>query len=76
MEAKEIEKILNSLKVNSRGHIIGKSRAINEIQSLHLKKADSDLMDVRIFVAKLSTGYSTSDALKMIDEFIYTLQTK
>jgi hypothetical protein len=26
-----------------------------------------------VYVAKLSTGYSTTEALKMIDEFIYKM---
>ena len=71
MTAQEIETVLNTLKVDSIGRIIGKSKAINKIQSLHLKKLDSDLTDIRIFVGSLSTGYSTAEALKMIDEFIY-----
>jgi len=75
MTAEEIEKVLNEdLKVNSLGHIRGKNTANNKIMSLHLKSIDSDLMDVRIFVAKLSTGLSTKEALNEIDHFIYKKQ--
>lgn len=76
MKAEEIDKILKELKVDSIGRIIGKNKAINKIHSAHLKKVDSELMDVRVYVAKLSTGYSTKEALKMIDEFIYQHQIK
>lgn len=70
----KIENALNDLKVNSRGSIRGKNRVIDKIHSMHLKKIDSELMDVRVFVAKISTGHSTKEALEMIDEFIYKKQ--
>lgn len=76
MEAQDIETILNELKANSRGSIIGKNKAIDKIQSAHFKEIDSILTDIRIFVGKISTGHSSSDALKMVDEFIYNLQIK
>ena len=70
MNCEKIETILNDLKVNSVGRIRGKSKVIDMIHSEHLKKVDSDLMDIRVFVAKISTGHTTTEALKMIDEFI------
>lgn len=76
MDCQKIETIINCLKVNSLGHIRGKNRVIDKIYSEHLKKIDSDLMDIRIYVAKLSTGHTTTEALKMIDEFIYKIQMK
>lgn len=74
MNAQQIETALNELKVNSLGRIRGKGKAINTIQNDHYKSVDSTLMDVRIFVARLSTGYSTKEVLHMIDEFIYKKQ--
>lgn len=76
MNCEEIETILRELKVNSRGSIRGKSRVIDKINSKHLTDIDNALMDVRVFVAKLSTGHTTKEALKMIDEFIYNKQIK
>lgn len=76
MNCQEIETILNELKVDSLGRIRNKSKVIDKIHSEHLNKVHSDLMDVRVFVAGLSTGYSTKEALKMIDDFIYNKQTK
>lgn len=76
MNSQEIESIINGLKVDAAGRIRGKNTAINKIHSSHLKKLDSDLMDIRVFVAKLSTGYSSIEVLKMIDEFIYKKQIK
>ena len=74
MNCQEIETILNNLKVDSLGRIRGKNKAIDKLHSEHLKKIDSDMMDIRVYVAKMSTGYSTTEALKMIDEFIYRKQ--
>lgn len=74
MNCLKIEKILSTLKADSRGFIRGKNKAIDKIHSAHLQDVDSKLMDVRVFVAKLSTGYSTKEALKMIDDFIYKKQ--
>ncbi len=76
MNCEEIETILHSLTVDSLQRIRGKSKVIDKLHSEHLKKVDSDLMDVRVFVARLSTGHTTADALKMIDEFIYQKQIK
>lgn len=76
MENQEIQNTLKQLKVNSKGVIRGRMKVIDSIHSLHLKKVDSDLMDIRIFMAKISYEYSTSEALKMIDEFIYQKQIK
>lgn len=76
MKAQQIETALNELKVNSLGRIRGKGKVINKIQNDHYKSIDSVLMDVRIFVARLSTGHSTKDALQMIDEFIYQKQVE
>jgi hypothetical protein len=74
MNCEIIDNILRELKVNSAYAIRGKNRAVDKIYAEHLKDVDSQLTDVRIFVAKLSTGYSTTEALKMIDEFIYKKQ--
>jgi len=74
MDCQEIQNAINQLKVNSKGAIRGQMRVIDKIHSMHLKKLDSELMDVRIFVATLSTAYSTKEALKMIDEFIHKKQ--
>lgn len=76
MDCQKIQSAINELKVNSKGAIRGQMRVIDKIHSMHLKKVDSELMDVRIFVAKLSTGYSTNEALKMIDDFIYKKQVE
>ena len=73
MDCQKIESIINDLKVDSLGRIRGKSRVIDKIHSEHLKKVDSDLTDIRVYVAKLSTGHSTTEVLKMIDEFIYKM---
>lgn len=74
MDCQKIETALNKLKVNKAYSIRGKSKVNDEIHSMHLKAVDNALMDVRIYVAKLSTGYTTAEALKMIDEFIYKKQ--
>lgn len=74
MNCQEIQNALNELKVNSKGSIRGQMRVIDKIHSMHLKKVYSDLMDIRVFVVQLSTGHSTKEALKMIDEFIYKKQ--
>lgn len=74
MNCQIIEEKLNCLSVDKAGRIRGKSKCVDAIHSEHLKSIDSKLMDVRLFVAKLSTGHSTTDALKMIDDFIYQMQ--
>lgn len=74
MNCNDISIVLGDLKVNSTGRIIGKSRAIDKLESLHITKLDSELMDIRIFVAGLSTKHSTTEDLKMIDEYIYQKQ--
>lgn len=74
MNCNDIAIALDTLKVNSRGSIRGKSRAIDKIHSMHLKKLDNELMDIRVFVARVSTGHTTNDALKMIEEYIYKKQ--
>ncbi len=77
MTARQIEAILNTLKVDSIGRIIGKSKAINKIQSLHLSKVDNDLTDVRVQIMKRQqSNMSKNDSLEALDEFIYNLQTK
>jgi hypothetical protein len=73
MDCQKIESIINDLKVDSLGRIRGKNKVIDKIHAEHLKKVDSDLMDIRVYVAKLSTGHSTTEALKMIDDFIYKM---
>lgn len=74
MDCQEISKVINELKVNSIGVIRGKRKVIDKVHSMHLKNVDSDLMDVRVFVARLSTGLTTTEALKQIDAFIYKKQ--
>ncbi len=74
MNCQDIEAILQTLKVDKIGRIRNKSKVIDKIHRTHLKKVDDDLMDVRIFVARLSTGYSSTEVLKMVDEFIYKKQ--
>lgn len=76
MDCNDIALILDTLKTNKRGHIRGKNRAVDKIHSKHLTDVDNKLTDVRVFVAKLSTGHSAKDALKMIDDFIYKMQVK
>ena len=76
MNCQQIENIINELKVDSLGRIRGKRKVIDKLHSEHLKKVDSDLMDIRVYVARLSTGLSTSDVLNMIDKFIYQKQIK
>lgn len=76
MNCEKISEAIEKLKVNERGNIRGKRKVIDEIQSMHLNKLYSELMDVRVFVAKLPTGYSTKEALKMIDDFIYKKQVE
>jgi hypothetical protein len=74
MNANDISIELDKLKVNSRGFIRGKNQAVDKLHGLHLKKIDSDLMEIRIFVGKISTAHTTREALEMIDEFIYKKQ--
>lgn len=76
MDSQDIQNALDQLRVNSKGHIRGQMKVIDKIHSMHLKKLDSEFMDIRIFVAKTSTGYSTKEVLKMIDNFIYNKQIK
>lgn len=75
MNCEKIETILSELKVDSLGRIRNKSKVIDKIHSEHLKKLDSDLMDIRVYVAKL-TGYSPDQMQRKIDDFIYQLSIK
>ena len=74
MNCQTIEESLNKLTVNSRGSIRGKNKCVDEIHRAHLKTVDNSLIDVRIFVARLSTGHTTKEALQLIDEYIYKKQ--
>lgn len=76
MNCQKIESSIKELKVNSLGRIRNKSRVIDKIHSDHLKSVDSILMDVRIYVNKLSTAHSSTEIIKMVDEFIYQKQIK
>lgn len=76
MDCQKIESIINDLKVNSRGQIRNKSKVIDKLHSEHLTKVDSELMDIRVFVAKISTAHPTKYVLKAIDDFIYKKQVK
>ena len=69
MNAQIIENTLNELSVDSIGRIRGKQKANNKILSQHLTEIDNKLMDIRVFVARISTRYSSKEALKMIDGF-------
>ena len=74
MNCEIIDNILRELKVNSAYAIRGKNKAVDKIYAEHLKEVDNQLTDIRLFVAKLSTAYSTVEALLLIDEFIYKKQ--
>lgn len=76
MNCQEIQNAINELKVNSRGAIRGKNKAIDKLHALHLKKLDSELMDIRVYVAKISAVNSPKDIFKKLDEFIYNKQIK
>lgn len=77
MNCEKIETILNNLKVNSTGRIRGKNKAMNYLLAEHLKSLDKELMDIRVFVAKLGTSPTTvATTLKMIDDYIYQKQYK
>ena len=76
MNALEVEKAFATLKVDSAGRIRGKNAAINKIHSDHFKAVDKALMDIRVFVARMSTGQSSTEVLKAVDEFIYQMQIK
>jgi hypothetical protein len=70
MNCEKIESILSELKVNARGSIRGKNRVIDKLHSEHLKERDEMLMDIRVYVAKLS-NHPTKESFKAIDDFIY-----
>lgn len=74
LNCEKIESILNELKVDSLGRIRNKGKVIDKIHLAHLKKVDSDLMDIRVYMARLSTGHTSTEVLKMVDEFIYKMQ--
>jgi len=74
MNCQKIDEILSELKVNSRGQIRNKSRVTDLLHSEHLKKVDSELMDIRVFVAQLPVKYNVSTIQKMVDDFIYKKQ--
>jgi len=69
MNCQDIQNVLNELKVNSKGAIRGKSKVVDKIRSMHLKKIDSDLMDIRVFVAKVAND-SSQNPFSRIDDFI------
>lgn len=70
MDCQKIYDVLAGLKVNSRSQIRGKNKAADKIHSMHLKKMDEVLMDIRVYVAKLA-NHPNKEAFKSIDEFIY-----
>ena len=72
MNCEQLEKELSKLKVNATYSIRGKNKVIDAIHSLHLKRVDNILTDIRIAVAKMG---NTPD-LKQVDEIIYKIQTK
>lgn len=76
MNCKTIEELLGGIKVNARGSMRGKNKVIDKIHAAHLKSRDNELMDIRIFVAKMSTGHDTKTALKLIDDFLYQKSIK
>ncbi len=73
MKAQQISDAIDLIKVDTIGRRQGMGKAISKIQSEHLKSVDGVLMDVRVYVAKLS-GYSAEGLKKMIDQFIYEKQ--
>lgn len=71
MNCEQIEKVINLLKVDSLGRIRNKSKVIDKIHAMHLGKVDSDLMDVRVDIAKLGND----KILKQVDDILYKKQT-
>ena len=76
MTNQTIEAAIKKLKIDKRGYLRGQNKCIDEIHRAHLKKVDNDLMDIRIFVAKISTANTSKVALAMVDNFIYNKQIK
>ena len=76
MNCQDIATALSKLKVDKLSRIRNKYKVTDELHSMHLKAIDNSLMDVRLFVSRLSTGHSSKELLKMIDEFIYNQQVK
>jgi hypothetical protein len=75
MKPAQIESILEeNLSVNSERHIRGKNNVINKIGALHWTEMHTALMDIRLFIAKLSLGSNQKENLKSIDDFIYKKQ--
>lgn len=74
MDAQTIEALINQLKVDKLGRIRGKQKLMNAIQVEHFKTVDSSLMDIRVFVAKLSLRIPQKEAMDTIDKFIYEKQ--
>lgn len=74
MNCQDIEEKLKVLKVDSAGRLRNKNKAIDSIHAQHLTEVDNTLMDIRVFIARLSTGLTSKDAFKKIDDFIYNKQ--
>ena len=72
MNCRDIETILNDLKVNSRGSIRNKNRVIDKIHIAHISKMSSELMDIRVQIAMhLKHDPLTAENL---DRYIYNKQ--
>lgn len=74
MDCQKISDILSILKVDSLSRLRNRNEVIDKLHSEHLKDIDNVLMDVRVYVAKISVAYKQYEILKMIDEFIYKKQ--
>lgn len=74
MDCNKIENIISELKADSLGRIRNKNKVIDKLHSESLKEVDSLLMDIRVYVAQLSTGYSSTQVLQMVDNFLYKKQ--
>jgi hypothetical protein len=75
MNAQQISDAIDLIKVDSIGRRQGVNKAISKIHSQHLRSVDNLLMDIRVYVAKISTGNSPKQILTDIDNFIYQKQT-
>ena len=75
MTSKDIEYALAILKVDSRGSLRNKGRAIDLIHSHHLRDIDALLTDIRLFVAvSVSKIKNTDELAESINGFIYLKQ--
>lgn len=57
MKAEELEKILNELTTDKNGHIRGKGRVMDKIQSLHLTEIQSEYVEKAFAEFCIIEGY-------------------